>query len=364
MESNLRIIVLEPYYGGSHRAFLEGLAATLPFSFDFHTLPARSWKWRMRLAAPYYAEMFKKAGPAGFRQPCRLLCSSYVDVAAFKALAPAWLKDVPIHTYFHENQFAYPVRIEDERDYHYALTNLTTALASDHIAFNSRYNLESFLAGSRELLKKNHDIPLVDYADEIIARADILPPGIDFGEIDAAAGAGGHEVPVIVWNHRWEHDKNPEMFFEALFELTRLGIPFGVIILGQSFSVKPDIFEKARRFLREEIVHFGYAPSREAYLSWLKQGDLVVSTARHEFYGISVIEAVRAGCRPLLPGRLSYPEIFPDQFLYEDHEFSERLRDALSKGRLERGESRDLTGRFSWRQLADRYRQWLVGMTG
>ena len=45
----LQVLVLEPYYGGSHKAFLKGLSR-LPYTFDFMTLPARKWKWRMRLA--------------------------------------------------------------------------------------------------------------------------------------------------------------------------------------------------------------------------------------------------------------------------------------------------------------------------
>ncbi len=53
---------------------------------------------------------------------------------------------------------------------------------------------------------------------------------------------------------------------------------------------------------------------------------IVVSTAWHEFFGISVIEAVRAGCRALLPRRLSYPELFPKEFLYDEGDFTSRLR--------------------------------------
>ena len=37
----------------------------------------------------------------------------------------------------------------------------------------------------------------------------------------------------------------------------------------------------------------------------------MVSCANQENFGIAVVEAVRYGCIPLLPGRLSYPEIMP-----------------------------------------------------
>lgn len=360
----MRVIVLEPYYGGSHKAFLEGLAAHLPFAFELHTLPARNWKWRMRLAAPYYADLLRKEGRADGAEPCCLLCSSFVDVAAFRALAPSWLRGAPFFTYFHENQFAYPMQVDHERDYHFALTNYTTALASDHIAFNSRYNLETFLTGCHYLLKKNQDIPLADLEEAIVAKTVILHPGVDFNDIDAAGRTPDQDIPAIVWNHRWEHDKNPEMFFEALIQLARQGVRFRLIVLGQSFSAGPAIFEKARRELREQIVQFGYARSRQEYVSWLKQGSLVVSTARHEFYGISVLEAVRAGCRPLLPRRLSYPEIFPDEFLYEDRAFIDRLAAALGSGPLPESESRSLTERFSWPGLAASYQQWLAHPAG
>jgi len=357
--SPLSVLILEPYYGGSHRAFLKGLKSGLPFHFESMTMPARKWKWRMRLAAQVFADGLKRSG----KRYDRILCSTFVDVAAFRGMAPAWVRDVPVLTYFHENQFAYPVQVDDERDFHFALTNMTTALASDAVAFNSQHNLDTFLEGINDLVRRADDMSLGDVVDTIQRKGTVIPPGIDFGVIDEAPKTKRSEPPVIVWNHRWEHDKNPELFFESLYALDEAGVDFRLIVLGQAFERRPSVFTKAKKRLSHRIVHFGYARSRDEYAKWLRRGDIVVSTAKHEFFGIAVIEAVRAGCRPLLPNRLSYPELFSEKYLYDDDEaFHTRLkRDITRSRRLKEEEALRMTDRFGWDALLPRYGRWISG---
>ncbi len=213
----MNILVLEPYYGGSHKAFLAGLIRHLPCTFDLLTLPAHSWKWRMRLAAPHFSGVLATDPRYKAKTFDRILCSSLLDVAALRGLLPPHLRGIPLLTYFHENQFAYPMQVSEARDVHFGLTNLTTALASDRLAFNSRYNLDSFLAGCRELLAKMPDMSLAGYEEAIRAKATILHHGLDFSGIDACPEERQTgRPPVLVWNHRWEHDKNPEVFFSTL----------------------------------------------------------------------------------------------------------------------------------------------------
>jgi hypothetical protein len=50
----VKFLFLEPFFGGSHRYFAEGLAAHSRHEIDLMTLPARFWKWRMRGAALYF----------------------------------------------------------------------------------------------------------------------------------------------------------------------------------------------------------------------------------------------------------------------------------------------------------------------
>lgn len=355
----MRILVLEPYFGGSHRRFLEDLQKILPYSFHFLTLPARKWKWRMRLAAPWYAEKLATL-PSDFDV---ILCSTFVDVATLRGMTPEWVRSIPVCTYFHENQFAYPVQVEDERDMHFALTNLTTAASSDGLAFNSQYNLESFLSGCEEIVKKVPDMKL-DLLGTIRRKSIVLHPGMNFAAIDSLKSYKTKVAdPVIVWNHRWEHDKNPEFFFETLFALDEEQVDFKLIVLGQAFQRQPAIFSVARDKLSHRLLHFGYVEDTEKYYSLLRQGTLVVSTSVHEFYGMSVIEAVRAGCRPLLPNRLSYPELFPNEYLYEDDDFVARLKKDLQLGPLNVEIARSMTQEYSWDNLRLPYQQWLSNIT-
>lgn len=353
----MRILALEPYYGGSHRAFLDSLARELPFDFDLRTLPARSWKWRMRMAAPCFARALREQPP----QCDAVFASAFLDAAAFRGLLPAPLATLPLFLYFHENQFAYPVQVEAERDVHFALTNLTSALAADRIAFNSLYNLESFLSGARDLLARMEDMALPGWEADIRAKAEILFPPLEFTEIDACpARAKEDGPPVILWNHRWEHDKDPDFFFATLFALAEKGVDFRLMVLGQAFRSRPPVFAEAAERLASRIIHFGYVRQREEYCQLLRRADVVVSTARHEFYGMAVLEAVRAGCRPLVPDRLAYRELLPERFRYQDADFEQRLCQSLAAGRLPTPEARELTEAFSWPALRSRYLNWFA----
>jgi glycosyltransferase involved in cell wall biosynthesis len=54
----------------------------------------------------------------------------------------------------------------------------------------------------------------------------------------------------------------------------------------------------------------------------LSQADVMVSTARQEFFGVALTEAMAAGVMPIVPNRLVYPERIPPSLVerccYED----------------------------------------------
>lgn len=360
-----RLLVIEPYYGGSHHAFLNGLLKTMQCQSVLLSLPARKWKMRMQVSAPWFVSQLEKM-PVAERWFDAVLCSTFVDVAVFRALVTqlsGWNPQARFCTYFHENQFAYPGQVDDPSIFQFTSINFNTALTSDRLAFNSFFNLNSFLDLSKKFLGKMSEISIKEHHRAIAEKSVVIYPGIDFSAMDEAEPRKDdvdEHLPVIVWNHRWEHDKNPEEFFAALKSLKELGCAFKLIVLGQSFKYKPKCFSWAKEVFAEELIHFGYAESKTQYGKLLRQGDIVVSTSIHEFFGISVLEAVRAGCRPLLPNRLSYPELFDSEFLYEEGSLVKALKRGIDNfERLEDEEAMRFTRKYCWSNLGKKYRDWL-----
>lgn len=366
-----RILLLEPYYGGSHKFFLQGLQKYIPAEYTLLQLPARKWKSRMQISAVWFVERIKEL-QVPKRQFDVVLCSTFVDVAVLRALllsVAGWRQTTRIVTYFHENQFAYPGQDEYPESQQFSAINFNSAIASDSCGFNSRFNLDSFLEGISYRLRKLSDMKLTHCEDEIRNKSIVLYPGMDYQAIDSCASATESntkcDIPVIVWNHRWEHDKGPELFFDALRLLKAKGVDFRIIVLGQSFMRKPDCFAVAREEFAQEILHFGYAESRDEYVRLLRRGDIVVSTARHEFFGIAILEAIRAGCYPLLPDDLSYPELYDSSSLYPAGDLNRLVMrlSTLAADPIHFGKSDilRLTSRFEWGQCRMHYEKWLYG---
>lgn len=357
------ILLLEPYYGGSHKSFLKGMQKYVPFDFTLITLPARKWKMRMQLSAPWLAEKVVEQVESGTRFD-GILCSTFVDVALLKTLLCKKNILLPIFVYFHENQFAYPNQLQDKSMYQFTALNFTTALAADKIAFNSKYNFDTFISGVEGYLKKAADMDVMHMVAQIKAKSRVLYPGVDFNAFNQDVSCESEKTscsPVIIWNHRWEHDKDPETFFEVLFEFAKQNVDFKLIVLGQSFARQPSIFSEAREQLDKHIIHFGYVKDRQEYLRLLSCGDVVVSTARHEFYGIAVLEGVRSGCLPIVPDRLAYCELFPEKYRYTDGRLGPFLKRTLSNFRsLTKKESMEMTEKHSWKNLAGQYQQWMA----
>ncbi len=361
-----RILFIEPYCGGSHKYFLDGYVRHSGHEIEAAVMTARKWKWRMRGAAVWLAEHL-----SDFR-PDLILASDYLDLATFCALAPPGLSRLPRAVYFHENQLTYPIGAHDRRDYQYGLTNITSCLAADRVFFNSRYHLDSFTGAADELLRAMPDYVLKGVPERIREKAEVMPVGLDTGSIDRElmdAGCVRKDGPLhIVWNHRWEFDKGPQEFFDAMLGLERRGADFRLSVLGQSFRDMPDVFRRMENELSHRLVHFGFVEDRGEYLRVLTGADVVLSTAQHEFFGISVLEAVYAGCVPLLPARLSYPELIPQHMhgdcLYRSgEELAARLEKWTKSPQVVRTmDCRQAAAGYAWEEVAPEFDRRLASL--
>lgn len=365
----MRIALIEPYCTGSHAAWAREYARYSRFQVDLLTLPGRNWKWRMHGGAVSLAARFLALDP----KPDLILATDMLDLTTFLALTRRATCRIPCAIYFHENQLTYPWSPGDpdpagKRDLHYAFINYVSALAADLVLFNSAYHRRAFLEALPPFLKAFPDATEPATVAEIERKSRVLPLGVDLAGLDRFRVEEPKAEPLILWNHRWEYDKDPEAFFGALYRLADQGVGFRLAVLGESFGRVPAVFAQAKKRLGDRVVAWGYQESFDDYAGWLWRSDILPVTSRQEFFGASVVQAIYCGCTPLLPDRLSYPEHLPaetgSQYLYrESDSLVERVKtliDGWDGGR--KPPLASYVNRYDWRSLAPCYDEVLAGM--
>lgn len=313
----MRVALVEPYYGGSHRAWADGYAANSTNEVTLVTHEARFWKWRMHGAHLTLAADFAAAFDA---PPDVVLASSMMDVAGFAGAARHKIGTAPIAVYFHESQFAYPLSPLDRPDLTYPMVNWSSAATADVPVFNSEFHRTLFFEEAERFLRQFPDRRHGPMIPTVRERSMVLPVGVDLRRIGPPS-ARLDVPPLILWNQRWEHDKGPDEFVFLIEALVAEGLDFDVAVVGEQFVSAPDSFERLPELLGGRLVAFGFAADEE-YVDLLRRADVVVSTADHEFFGIAIVEAMAAGALPVLPNRLVYPERLPvahhGRCLYDD----------------------------------------------
>lgn len=378
----MKILLLSAYDAESHAYWRKGLYQAFPeHDWTTLTLPARHFSWRIRGNSLTWSQREDSANVLA--QPYDLcIATSMVDLATLRGLVPN-LSRVPTLLYFHENQFAYPLsenpsgsknsdpktetksrtelkagqRNAGHKNVEPQMVQIYSALAADSLCFNSDFNRQTFLTGVSDLLKKLPDGIPNNIPTRLRGKSHVVPVGL----LSELQNTDTHkqiiekpstETPeqqkqseltpltnskstTFVWNHRWEYDKGPDRLL-AFINAMPSDQPLTFHILGQSFRKKPKEFEEIKKRLSERnwLGQWGYIESKEEYQHVLTDSQYVLSTAIHDFQGLSILEAVASGCIPLLPNRLVYPEVFTSDYLYDssvdiEHEAQTMARKAL-----------------------------------
>jgi glycosyltransferase involved in cell wall biosynthesis len=301
----MNVLLVEPYYGGSHKAWADGYVASSSHDVQLITHPARFWKWRMHGGFLTLANEVRTLAEGGW-VPDVVLASSMMDVAAFMGAARHSVPRAPIATYFHESQFTYPLSPADKVDFTYQMKNWASAAVSDLVIFNSEFHRSVFSEQAEAFLNAFPDEKHTGLVPDVVERAIVLPVGIDL------SGLTGERVPrsgpqLIVWNQRWEHDKGPAELLAIVAGLIDANVEFEMAMCGEVFVSVPPEFAEITELLGHRLIHAGLA-DRGRYEDLLLSASVVLSTAEQEFFGIGVVEGVAAGALPVLPNRLVYPE--------------------------------------------------------
>ncbi len=352
----MKILAIEPFYGGSHKQFIDGLIKYSSHKIELFSLKDVHWKWRMACSGITLGRRYLE----NKIKPDLIFANDMLNLNDFVARTRIE-KEIPIVLYMHENQITYPFAKTTNQDFHYGLINFKSCICASEIWFNSEYHKTVFFEELPNFLKKfpspNEKIEI----NNLLKKSKVMSLGLELLSNRKEQEIEKYNRAVILWNHRWEHDKNPEQFFNALKILQSRGIEFKLIVVGESYERKPEIFEQIPELFKNELIHFGYAESKETYFNLLNKSDILPVTSKHDFFGISVVEAMNMNVIPLLPKRLAYPEHIPSAyertFFYDDDkEFVNKLqRMIMNVAILRKQNTSQFVEKYDWKNMILNY---------
>ena len=135
-----------------------------------------------------------------------------------------------------------------------------------------------------------------------------------------------------------------------------------MVVIGENFNDSPPIFNEAKEKLKDNILHFGYCETYHDYLKWLQKSYILPITSIQDFFGVSIVEGIYAELLPILPNRLSYPELLQinnkNLFYSKDQDFYKLLSYNINNYKDLRKYTKkykELISRFDWSNMKSVY---------
>jgi hypothetical protein len=143
-------------------------------------------------------------------------------------------------------------------------------------------------------------------------KIKILPLGID--GIDFTSFQRHIKKYDVVFPHRLNDDKGLIQFIDIIGRMPDVKF-FITIPQKEKFIHGNDYYLKLKKF---KNIKFIFSESSNEHLNTLSMARIVLSCARQENFGYSVIKSILVGCIPVLPNKLCYPEFINKIFLYNN----------------------------------------------
>ena len=302
--SSVKILLISPFHGqSSHAAWATGWQKHSSHDVHILSLPDKGWSWRLKGGCVPLARQIVELE----FEPDLIVATSLTCLSSlFGLLRKSKLSRLPTIYYMHENQLTYPIRQGGKRDSQLVLRQFHSQLTADAVWYNSDFNKREWLHSLPGFLKSYPDHQGLEQLESIASKSKVMPLGL---ELRQAEDNGENSPPILLWNQRWEWEKGTDRFCKLVRALGR-DAKFRVVILGQCFHKDDPERRALEEFLGPRLLHSGWC-ERAEYNTWLRKADFTVSVARHEFFGISILEAAAHGVFTILPNDLAYPEVLP-----------------------------------------------------